>query len=520
MQAPALVEGGVAAKPKSAAVFHGWLAAALCLGAWMRLAGLGQPTLWLDEFVTLWQASAPTWGEFWIRSTGYAATPPLFAAVARLMVLGFGPSEWSLRLPAALFDLAALALTACFVRRLANAAGRCGVCAGGIAAILYACDTTLVYHARCARPYGLAMFFAVASTWLAWEAAPAARRRWLLWTAYAASVAGLLATQFLFAPVVAFHFVWLVADQKRRRFLGPWGAAVASAALACSPLAGQFSRLWNDRASLAWATAEPKLERLLEFFHPGAWVGVALVFWLAAMLARRKASPPPTDAAVFLIGWFAVPAALMFAAATLLSPTLLETRYVLYLALPAVGLSAFLLAAIEPSPARWTAVGLFLAATVFPAQFREIATKGHATLVTYDYRPALEKLKDAGRPSDLVLVYPGLVEVRQWSTKKDDARWQSYLAAPVGSFYAGGFTATATAVVPETADREPLRQAVGPTLATAAERKGAVWFLAHAGYGRVQEVAPAVDGMLASAGWKRASVDQSGGVLLMRYERP
>jgi predicted membrane-bound mannosyltransferase len=96
----------------------GCFATALACGSALRLSGLGQPSLWLDELVTLWVASAPSFPDILARCSSCMATPPLPFLVHHMFLGVLGPSEWALRLPAALAGIAAIPVVFLAARRM------------------------------------------------------------------------------------------------------------------------------------------------------------------------------------------------------------------------------------------------------------------------------------------------------------------------------------------------------------------------------------------------------------------
>ncbi len=84
-------------------------------GAFLRLAGLGAWSLWLDEGATWSDATKATWG---LTVTAEASHPPVWWLVTRAWVRAFGDSESSLRFPAALLSILAIWLVWCVTLRV------------------------------------------------------------------------------------------------------------------------------------------------------------------------------------------------------------------------------------------------------------------------------------------------------------------------------------------------------------------------------------------------------------------
>src|SRR5262245_7571048 len=126
-------------------------ASALCaLALAVRLWGLGEPALWLDEAFSWGDARQP-FGL--IVGARVDVHPPLYYGLLHLWMPLAGEGEYALRLPSAL--LAVLATPAAWV--LGRRLGPGGAFAGGLAAGLVALSPVAVGYAREARMYALAL---------------------------------------------------------------------------------------------------------------------------------------------------------------------------------------------------------------------------------------------------------------------------------------------------------------------------------------------------------------------------
>src|SRR5919204_2637261 len=119
----------------------------LCLvGLWVRLSGLGDAALWVDESFTWWDYRHPVEQILGARLNVH---PPAYGLLMHFWMPLAGESEYALRLPGAL--LSALAVPA--VWRLGRRLG--GRSTGLLAALLVAVAPVGLGFAREARMYGL-----------------------------------------------------------------------------------------------------------------------------------------------------------------------------------------------------------------------------------------------------------------------------------------------------------------------------------------------------------------------------
>ncbi|MBV8516822.1 MAG: glycosyltransferase family 39 protein [Acidobacteria bacterium] len=200
------------------------LAAALLLGAFLRLDHLGEPSYWLDEILHHDLTTAALQQPWWRWLTGFSPEHgPLYYATqlaARLVAR----DETAGRLAPALFGIAAIALVWLAARSFDELAA-------ATAALLLAASPLHVYYSREARAYALLMFATAALLAVLLRG----RSPWLvvavvLLTLYtSATAAPVLVSAFVVASVAA------LLDKARRRFFTI--AAIASfLAIALLPL--------------------------------------------------------------------------------------------------------------------------------------------------------------------------------------------------------------------------------------------------------------------------------------------
>ena len=137
--------------------------------AMVRLCGLGDKCLWLDEALA-WRATQFDLGEM-LHRWSYpleAENPPLYFALLNVWVRVFGDGEFALRLPSALAGVlavpSAFLLTRDLVRCTPDPSPR-AEWAGVLAAALLAASELQVQEARQARMYSLGTLLVLLSAW-------------------------------------------------------------------------------------------------------------------------------------------------------------------------------------------------------------------------------------------------------------------------------------------------------------------------------------------------------------------
>lgn len=135
-----------------------WLVGALLVAAAVRLPGLGQESLWVDEGTTYIRAVLPL--DVVLRNVlGVRDQVPLYYLLLRLSSPAFGTSEFGLRLPSVFFGLANIP----FAYLLGRSSGRHHV--GVLAAWIMALNPFHVWYSREARMYSLGLLLVSIAMW-------------------------------------------------------------------------------------------------------------------------------------------------------------------------------------------------------------------------------------------------------------------------------------------------------------------------------------------------------------------
>jgi len=424
-----------------------WLAVILLtfLGTGMRLYNLGGQGIWWDEMFTLLMASGQAGsqlGPFY--GHGYEGDamvlngkafrdalaktpsvqpavviedvyryepshPPLHYVIANLSLAVFGVSDFSLRLPSALFGALTIPFLFLVGRRLYNAE------TGLIAAAFFAFAPYEVYYGQEARMYSLLVFLAVASTWflvrISYDGQGDLRGSGLaVWSGYVATSTVGLYTHFLFVFMLGIHFL-LVLERHRRDgvFLRRWFLAMGVCFLVFLPLL--FARLFNTNpppSGLGWFSGQWPFSRLIravldnilgfawvEEIRPYKflWLLVGLFFVGLLVLRRQRAR--------WLLFWFVVPPAVVLIIDLMLGTHASSVGRYYILASPALYLIlAQGIAAIRPlmlSRGIAGAVVLYLAIGAYWTAEGKIHPR-------IDFKSAGQWIAEKSRPEDLLIM--------------------------------------------------------------------------------------------------------------------
>ncbi len=362
------------------------LCTVLLAGAGVRLWGLGEQSVWYDEFNAVRYLDAPDLGGFLAGQQEHNdEMVPLYFVLQYGWSRLFGADPWLLRLLSVLLSLGAL-LGAYAVGALVYGRG-----AGLLAAACFALSPTQIYHGQGLRPYALLALLGVWSCYALLRHIDTRRWRWA-WLAVPLN--GLALWTHLFAlwllPVQFLALALWRRDAWRRVLL--WAAShllfLAPLALLVStwdidPPFGARQPLVNilfhvfmrdaiypastdaalrasvDTAVLAWPRP------LLAAVYLCALLAGLVFLWGFLMQPARAVAAPDAGKrrhAWFLVCWAAVPVLLLYAFAWVWSPDGFVSRYTLYAAPAVYALAGGALAGIARPRLRRSAAALLLGA--------------------------------------------------------------------------------------------------------------------------------------------------------------
>jgi len=402
------------------------LTAILLLAAGLRLHDLAAESLWVDEGASLRFASMGA-AEI-LASAGTDPNPPTYYLLLHHWVALFGDSEWSLRLPSALFG--ALSVAAVY----ALGSSLFGRAAGLLAALILALSPFHVWYSQEARAFSL-MALAGLLSYLSFvllsrrdeeeDRSPGAgrsgaRRGLLLGSGYVLATALLLWSHVYGAFVVlaqnahvALMLVPALVGGGGRRGLRPrlpaWAALQLAALALYAPLLVLMSGAFSSRRGRWWVqppSGASVRDALVEYAGSPALLlalGLLAAAAVVALVARREAGRLS-----LLLTWLSVPIAVPLLISAVATP-MFAARYpiaatpALYLLAAAGAVAA---AGLLPrANLRRAAVGVaavLVAALSIPqlASYYESTTRD-------DWREAAVYVESRARPGDAAFFAPG-----------------------------------------------------------------------------------------------------------------
>ncbi len=328
------------------------LVLALAVGGFVRLYGLGARSLWLDEFCTWHVSQLPLAESF---QWGPELTiPPLYQLAVRAVSDTPRPTEWELRLPAALSGI--FLIGACYWL----GSQLCGAGIGLALAWLIALHPMSIEYSREARPYSMLVLGCTLSTilWLRLVKSP----RSITMVGYVIVTAISFYAHLLMALTVLAQLIWWLMWRLKNRHqpksLRPL-TSMALVALCCMPLAFRYLYYRSTAGTLIDWIEPPSWEKLVGLLSNVTlgpyWIGLvfapAFIWWVYSKLHRDRVAAvetsPLNQSISFVLIWLAA----TWVGLVLISLTLMPlavNRYALPAAIPALLFPLLIARKIKP----------------------------------------------------------------------------------------------------------------------------------------------------------------------------
>ncbi len=387
------------------------LTALLAGGAALRISGLTDHGLWIDEYGTWWAIAGETWRDCWDRVIAIHGQSPLYYFLVRLSTEVFGVETASLRLPSLLAGLGLLAFAYPVAIRLFRGRRISLLCVAA-----FAVNPHLIHHSQEARPYALALLLAAASFYF--HAAAVDRGR--IGDHAASVVASMLAfyAHYLFGILMLAQAAHLLV--RRPQTAQAWRRWIAHAtALGVLAIPGllQTRSLFSRREALDWTPARSSfwagIETASNLLDPIALGAVGVTVGIC-LLARRLDKPPARADIALPLLWFAIPVLVIGFAAPLAGIHLNHDRY-LVMVVPAVALLTGLLLGLPAGAPlyRLAPVGVFLVLVIALRLVPQAERSGGPFWWFYhqDWEGAVSKIAEGYREGDVILYRTGFVEL-------------------------------------------------------------------------------------------------------------
>jgi len=481
------------------------IAGVILLGVFLRLADTPPSSLWTDEFATYWIASAPTVSECIARATPTQGQSPFFYILEWGVLQFFQHNEFSLRLISLLASLISIPLIYYLAILLfENVGGVSGNDKGEekeggtesisvsyfysaiFAAILFTVNESSIYYAQEARPYALAVMFALLSQIFFLKLFRCFSKNSLI--PYIVFSSLICYTHYVFGTLLVFQNIWMLYLFLKNMKRGG-EARRASEGETTSLLLAQFRELkagnisivrWILIQSLLILTLLPLLSHLAPILSDsGKWnwlfkggfgdmllifaemidlkfifFGASLFLFLLTMKNLTKFRNPhsrnePTSSScysgicdirtlqilLFLFIWLIIPPLFAYFATTFLNSSLLDQRYMILSYIPLFLIGAWCVYLLKTEMVKKIFIALIVIFYSINVLIPNFLSETHfSKRVPHDWRTALEYVKSNINPDDSIILRSGFIK-ENWVPETPNSIIKEYVQAPLKSFY-------------------------------------------------------------------------------------
>jgi 4-amino-4-deoxy-L-arabinose transferase-like glycosyltransferase len=403
-------------------------------GAFLRIYNFWTPDLWLDEYVTWWVLSPPTWTESVSRAVSIQGWSPVYFFILKLFTNLYGFGNVQLRILSVFLGVATLFAAYKLAREIFTEHG-----VALVSVAVLSLNDRLIWLSQNARPYALALFLTILS--FLFFLAVSRRKSNAAIIGYVLTTTLLIYSHFLFGPVVIAQMAILVFQTDwRQLFSKLWLTCFFAIGILCLPLVGQFTSLYERRQSLNWLQYRPEFDiwsqlatLAREFSDPSVMLATIVSLVIAGIKPFSRLDSSAKAALGLLLLWFGIPFIVLWSIAALLHVSLLETRYII-LIYPAACylLSWFLLNSRPTDWRRWFPVSVFVVTTAGFSLIPNYSRTGTFSRWTNSgWSDAARVLALNAHPKDYVVFHTGLVEADRFALKPDDPLLLSYVSWPI-----------------------------------------------------------------------------------------
>jgi mannosyltransferase len=223
----------------------------LIVAAFLRLYNLGTPSLWLDETHTWWLTRLP-WPHLFQALREIGVHPPFYFTIEKTFTVIVGDTEFGLRLLSVLVDLA----TVYVVMRIGReVGGRTGLLLAGW---FWAFHPMVIWYAREARPYSLAMLFSACAVYVYLVLQDrSSRAMWIIGSITLAL--GMLTHYFVWLVGFILTLIALSEFQEKPMIFRRWVLLFIVASIPVASWLIWYFQLPNPSLGIAWI-AQPKFQ--------------------------------------------------------------------------------------------------------------------------------------------------------------------------------------------------------------------------------------------------------------------
>lgn len=451
----------------------------IVLGLFFRICEKVPSSLWTDEFATYWISSAPTISECISRASPTQGQSP-FYYILEWFVLKHAPhTENSLRLISLMASLISIGLVFYIAVSIFNKKGRQERSAlkenqqeqtpsdkqitespnhsvillpAIFASLLFALDINQIYYAQEARPYALAIMFALFSQLFYLKLLE--KRSVYIETLYIVSSALIFYTHYIIGTMVLIQNIWALIIICRPGKIGAKNSRQQTSITFMNwckiqiiligilfPLLFHLVPILRHSSKWTWLKPGGIMETFSIFgtlFNPPILIMYIVVFILLTIYkfdSGRLTKNLTHRTFHFLLIWLLTPPLFAYSASKFLNTSLLDSRYMILSLIPSYLLAAYFINTLKNQQAKIFLISFilfaYLGGVLIPAFKKE---QRFSYRIPHDWRKATAHLNNNIQFGDVIVLRAGYVK-ENWIPDAINPVICEYVKAPLNSFY-------------------------------------------------------------------------------------
>jgi len=447
------------------------------LGLFFRIYEKTPSSLWTDEFATYWISSAPSLSECISRATPTQGQSPFYYILEWFVLQKAPHTENSLRLISLIGSLISIGLIylialeiftvkkvtsdlSCSVSGKKEADSlnhktekysdyQIGYIPAIFASLLFAMDSTQIYYAQEARPYSLAIMFALFSQLFFMKLIrKSSIYNEILYIIFSALI---FYTHYIIGSMLLVQNIWVLfilcnpeSNELTRRenmtFIRWVKIQIILIAL-LFPLLFHLIPILRKASKWTWLKSGGLSETIAVFgtlFNAHIVVIFAVVFILLTVYkfdSNNASENLKRRNFYYLILWFITPPLFAYFATKLLNTSLLDARYMILSLVPSYLLAAYFINSLKSRNAKFFLISFILFAYLSGILLPALKKNGRfSSRIPHDWRSAISYLNKNFQFGDVIVLRSGFIK-ENWAPEAPDPIISEYIKAPLNSFY-------------------------------------------------------------------------------------
>ncbi|HPO89643.1 MAG TPA: glycosyltransferase family 39 protein [Victivallales bacterium] len=424
-----------------------WFFFIFFIAIFFRIFNISVPSLWTDEISTLWVSSAPGLKDVWERASATQGMHPLYFLLQHIVISFLPESETVIRGISCTASIISVFLIFWLAKIIFNDEIR-----PLISAAIFAIHSEAIYYAQEARPYALAMMFALSSMISFFGLRKKEKFLWIS-TLYVFFTVLTVYMHYTFASLLLFQNIFIILTSFVRRFrddesfslkipLKNWIILQLICVFLIALSFAHINSLYHSRNAMTWIRDLDFQEAVTLFISMFDLKIIIIMFCVSIIfyffekvsfldILKRLEFKPSFILLIWLLSTFIF----IFSVSKILKTPLFDPRYMLF-AMPAY----YLLLANFLDIFRSDILRTSFPGTYFIVYLGLISTPLYAdngsfcNRIQHDWKRALLHIRANYQPDDAILLRYGEIK-ENWIPDDPNILIKEYVSAPFRIFY-------------------------------------------------------------------------------------